>query len=165
MKLYRSGLCRQNTLALWSPPAVTATDASLWTDTTRQRMKKIPHKLIFTHDREKTHPDNKACLTIHLNFMDKPWQTFMNKNPHVCFYDDWKLEMTWGWAHDDEFYMFGWTFYLTQSVPFWKMKAEQIEVIWCIWHSKRKISKLCSILHLLQVSANHNTETNVKVNN
>lgn len=33
---YRSGLCRQKTLALWSPPAVTATDASLWNNNQHQ---------------------------------------------------------------------------------------------------------------------------------
>lgn len=61
-----------------------------------------------------THQDNEACLTTHLHFTDKSWPTFINK------IDDWKLGMTRGWANDD----FGWTFYLTQSVPLWKMKAD-----------------------------------------
>lgn len=99
---------------------------SVDTDTTQQRMKKIKHKFMVTHDTERTHQD-KACLTINLNFMDKSIQNFRNKNPHICFYDYWKLEMTQGWANDDRFYMFGWTFYITQSLLFEKWKQSRLK--------------------------------------
>lgn len=73
-------------------------------------------------------------------------------------YNDMRLSEWWQIWHV-------WVNFLFNTIAaFWRKKAEQIEVIWCIWLSWRKISKLCSILHLLQVSDNHKTETNVKVN-